>query len=116
MTPTTRRWANAVTLNESGTGTGVDDILRHDRSWYISQPAGTPIRIDDINTMWVWIPRYIYKISTCHHMSRDQCVTATGQEAGVIDIKFSKGVDDYWQVTMGINTLTIQPLPLVILN
>jgi hypothetical protein len=36
--------------------------------------------------MWVWIPRYIYKISTGWHTST----------AGTIDIQFSKGIDDNW--------------------
>jgi hypothetical protein len=36
--------------------------------------------------MWVWIPRYIYKISSGWHTST----------AGTIDIQFSKGIDDNW--------------------
>jgi hypothetical protein len=36
--------------------------------------------------MWVWIPRYIYKISSGWHSST----------AGTIDVQFSKGVDDNW--------------------
>jgi hypothetical protein len=36
--------------------------------------------------MWVWIPRYIYKISANHHTST----------AGTIQIQFSKGTNDNW--------------------
>jgi hypothetical protein len=46
--------------------------------------AGTVLELDNINTMWVWIPRYIYKISNGWHSNT----------AGTIDIKFSKGIDD----------------------
>ncbi len=90
-TEATRRWANTVTVNASGTGPGVDNITRHDRSWYQSQPSGTPISISDINTMWVWIPRYVYKISSGWHREG-----LTAGQAGTIDIQFSKGVDDSW--------------------
>ena len=42
-------WANAVTVTEEN------------RSTYMSSEAGTAISTDDINTMWVWIPRYEYQ-------------------------------------------------------
>ena len=41
-------WANAVTVTETN------------RSTYLSANAGTEIPMSDINTMWVWIPRYTY--------------------------------------------------------
>ena len=40
------RWANAVTV----TGTN--------RTKYLNATPGTTIPMDDINTMWVWIPRF----------------------------------------------------------
>ena len=43
-----KMWANAVTVTETN------------RSTYLSADAGTEISMDDINTMWVWIPRYTY--------------------------------------------------------
>jgi len=43
-----KKWANAVTVNGSN------------RSTYLSASAGTTIPMEDINTMWVWIPRYKY--------------------------------------------------------
>ena len=41
-------WANAVTVTETN------------RSTYLKADAGVEIPISDINTMWVWIPRYTY--------------------------------------------------------
>ena len=40
------RWANAVTVKESN------------RQTYLNATPGTTISMDDINTMWVWIPRF----------------------------------------------------------
>ena len=45
-----KMWANAVTVSEVN------------RSTYLSAPEGTEIAMSDINTMWVWIPRYKYTI------------------------------------------------------
>ncbi|MDO4377510.1 MAG: hypothetical protein Q4C38_05160, partial [bacterium] len=59
-------WANAVTVTETN------------RSKYLSAVAGTEIPISDINTMWVWIPRYTYTYLN----------TNTPEE---IKIKFEKG-------------------------
>ena len=39
-------WANAVTVTETS------------RSTYLNAEPGTTISMDDINTMWVWIPRF----------------------------------------------------------
>ena len=47
-----KKWANAVTVSESN------------RTKYMNAKAGTPISMDDINTMWVWIPRYEYETIT----------------------------------------------------
>ena len=45
-------WANAVTVTESS------------RPTYKTAKAGTIINDEDINTMWVWIPRYSYTIKS----------------------------------------------------
>ena len=45
-----KMWANAVTVSETN------------RATYLSSPVGTTISMEDINTMWVWIPRYKYTI------------------------------------------------------
>jgi len=43
-------WANAVT------------VTKDTRDTYMALDAGEPISMNDINTMWVWIPRYSYTI------------------------------------------------------
>ena len=44
-------WANAVTVKS-------DKLAA-----YQSAPVGTEINMDDVETMWVWIPRYSYTIA-----------------------------------------------------
>ena len=61
-------WANAVTVTSTN------------RSTYLKASAGTEIPMDDINTMWVWIPRYTYTYLN----------TNTPEE---IKIKFEKGTN-----------------------
>ena len=45
-------WANAVTVRSDT------------REEYLSAEVGTVISMDDIETMWVWIPRYSYTIAS----------------------------------------------------
>ena len=40
-------------------------------------------------SMWVWIPRYVYKISSLWH-------TASAATGGIVDIQFTKGTNDEW--------------------
>jgi len=47
---TNQMWANAVTVS-----------TEEARNTYKSATPGTPVSMDDINTMWVWIPRYEYQ-------------------------------------------------------
>ncbi len=61
-------WANAVTVTSTN------------RETYLKASAGTEISMDDINTMWVWIPRYTYTYLN----------TNTPQE---IKIKFESGTN-----------------------
>ncbi len=63
-----KMWANAVTVTSAN------------RDTYLNAEAGTTIPMDDINTMWVWIPRYTYTYLN----------TNTPQE---ISIKFEKGTN-----------------------
>ncbi len=63
-----KMWANAVTVTETN------------RNTYLSANVGTEIPMDDINTMWVWIPRYTYTYLN----------TNTPEE---IKIKFEKGTE-----------------------
>ena len=43
-----KMWANAVTVTNTN------------RETYLKADAGTTISMSDINTMWVWVPRYTY--------------------------------------------------------
>ena len=61
-------WANAVTVSETS------------RQLYMDAEEGTPISMDDINTMWVWVPRYEYE-------------TITSTTATEIKVNFLKGTE-----------------------
>ena len=61
-----KMWANAVTVTETN------------RETYLNASAGTTIPMGDINTMWVWVPRYTYTYLN----------TNTPQE---INVKFESG-------------------------
>ena len=75
-------WANAVTVS-SGT-----------RESYLSAEVGTVINMDDIETMWVWIPRYSYSIGsedgTNYYGKQGDYLDSTPTQAlpGEIDVKF----------------------------
>ena len=77
----TKMWANAVTVSEANRGT------------YLSSPVGTTIPMEDINTMWVWIPRYKYTIFNAN-MSGGE--TTSEQE---IMIEFESGTASTGTVT-----------------
>ncbi len=47
-----QKWANAVT------------VISEKRNEIKNAAVGTPIDMNDINTMWVWIPRYSYTIKS----------------------------------------------------
>ena len=63
-----KMWANAVTVTSTN------------RTTYLNADVGTEISMDDINTMWVWMPRYTYTYLN----------TNTPQE---INIKFESGTN-----------------------
>ena len=75
-------WANAVTVSS--------DTL----STYESADIGTVISMDDIETMWVWIPRYSYSIGsedgTNYYGKQGEYLDSTPTQTlpGEIDIKF----------------------------
>ncbi len=77
-------WANAVTVVEDGTQT---------RSYYKKAKAGTVISMNDINTMWVWIPRYSYTIKSedginYYGKASSDNESPTQALPGEIDVKF----------------------------
>ena len=71
-----QEWANAVTVTEEN------------RSTYVSAPAGTVISMDDINTMWVWIPRYSYTIGNTYGVQGYGGSSPSQSTPGAIEIKF----------------------------
>ena len=75
-----REWANVVTVKENGTKT---------RNYYQTSAEGAPIAEEDILAMFVWIPRYAYKITNGYHTA------ANG--TGEIQIKFLEGVEDTYE-------------------
>ena len=76
------KWANAVTVSEST------------RNNYLKASNGTVIKMDDIETMWVWIPRYSYSIGsedgTNYYGKQGKFLDTTPTKAlpGEIDVKF----------------------------
>ena len=77
-----QEWANAVTVSSET------------RDNYLSSPVGSTILMDDIETMWVWIPRYSYTIGsvdgTNYYGKQGDYLDATPTQAlpGEIDVKF----------------------------
>ena len=75
-------WANAVTVSSNT------------RDNYLSSSTGTVINMDDIETMWVWIPRYSYTIGsedgTNYYGKQGDYLSTTPTQAlpGEIDVKF----------------------------
>ena len=74
-------WANAVTVRS--------DKLQE----YQSAPVGTEINMDDVETMWVWIPRYSYTIAghdSTYYGKRGAYLNSSPTQAlpGEIDVKF----------------------------
>ena len=66
-------WANAVTVSEEN------------RDTYMNAEAGTPISMDDINTMWVWIPRYEYETITSTTATEIKVNFLSGTESNKTD-------------------------------
>ena len=84
-----QEWANAVTVSSTT------------RDAYLSADVGTVVSMDDIETMWVWIPRYSYTIGsedgTNYYGKQGEYLTTTPTQSlpGEIDIKFvSENVKD----------------------
>ncbi len=84
-TQSTKKWANVVTVKKDGTKGAEGETLiagSKTRGQYQEAEAGTPILQEDILGMFVWIPRYAYKIPQENYHTSD---------AGIIDIKFLSG-------------------------
>lgn len=74
-------WANAVTVKES------------ERETYQNAQAGSEIVMDDINAMWVWVPRYEYDTTnltkvTASNSIQKKYAGGTQEQPGAIPINF----------------------------
>ena len=76
------KWANAVTISSST------------RDNYLSAEVGTVVSMDDIETMWVWVPRYSYTIGSAdginYYGKQGYYLDSTPTQSlpGEIDVKF----------------------------
>ena len=82
-----QEWANAVT------------IIADRREEVKKYEVNTPIDMDYINTMWVWIPRYSYTIKsenggTNYYGKKTSCTMPTQKLPGEIDVKFISKDDE----------------------
>ena len=77
-----QKWANVVTVSSTT------------RESYKNASVGTVISMDDIETMWVWIPRYSYSIGSVNgtnYYGKKGCyleADPTQELPGEIDIRF----------------------------
>ena len=77
-----QKWANAVTVSSST------------RNNYLNASIGTVINMNDIETMWVWIPRYSYTIASedgVNYYGKKGCYLENEPSLGIpgeIDIRF----------------------------
>lgn len=86
MTPI--KWDGSAWIDTDATDTDWYNYTTGDKKWANARTAD--------GSMWVWIPRYVYKISSGWH-------TAT---AGTIDIQFSMEADDTRGGTVTLDTGT----------
>lgn len=89
-------WANAATVNETTTktklvnidGTEINCTNTCTRDDYLNAPIGTYIPLDDINSMWVWIPRFKYQIFNANEDGTN------GVEPQQIKVYFEEGTSN----------------------
>ncbi len=72
-----QKWANAVTIKDPSK-----------RIEYKNSAEATPIRMEDINTFMVWIPRYSYTLGNTYGYQIDGSSPPSQLTPGAFDIKF----------------------------
>ena len=86
-----QKWANAVT------------IKKDKREFYATSSVGTKILLEDVNSFWVWIPRFNYELSNnginINFVSEDEeayrSFTFNNQElSGFWITKFESGIEE----------------------
>ena len=88
-TENTKKWANTVTVKNSGT---------HTRTYYKSAAVGTVIPEEDIIGMYVWIPRYSYKIPNTESGYHRANTGTTDGTYSLVNIMFMKGTSSFGTV------------------
>ncbi len=76
-----RQWANAVT------------VVAEKRDSYLNAKSGTVVKMEDINSMYVWIPRFSYTIKNVYGEAGFGNSVADISTPGEFNIKF-ESVDD----------------------
>jgi len=91
---TAKRWNSSTNVWDTVTDSNTDTTWYNyaSKEWANAQTAD--------GSMWVWVPRYIYKISSGWH---------TASLTPVVNVQFSKGLDDNWNsaVIGAINTANL---------
>lgn len=81
------KWANVVTVNAKAStckNDCIDTAQKHTRSYYEKAIAGTKISMDDITGMFVWIPKFEYKLTSPYGVGTGTSATSPGS----IDVNF----------------------------
>ncbi len=75
------KWITASNINDP-----------YEQNWYDYENKKWANAITKDNSMWVWIPRYAYKIEKGYHMGYDELIALEDPDlldgSGVIDVKF----------------------------
>ena len=90
---TDKIWANAVMVKTDATE-GVE--CSKSRADYMSSPAYTPVKEEDILAYYVWIPRYKYQLFNATY--------ASGTSSQLIDVLFENGTSTTGTVTCTYDT------------
>ena len=90
---TDKIWANAVMVKTDATE-GVE--CSKSRAYYMSSPAYTPVKEEDILAYYVWIPRYKYQLFNATY--------ASGTSSQLIDVVFENGTSTTGTVTCTYDT------------
>ena len=90
---TDKIWANAVMVKTDATE-GVE--CSKSRADYMSSPAYTPVKEEDILAYYVWIPRYKYQLFNATY--------ASGTSSQLIDVVFENGTSTTGTVTCTYDT------------
>ena len=89
----TQKWANVALVKTEGINT---------REYYESASFSTQIMDDDILAMFVWIPRFVYKIPSdfYHKTLTEEEISSNSEKENLVDVSFSNEVNDYYNTQL----------------